>query len=84
MQIHFDNHHHWENPICAHRPLIHFDRCQRCGTCAEFCQRHAIMMMDHGAFEVHPDYCIGCGMCVNVCPNHAIELVEIGGVAVLA
>jgi Pyruvate/2-oxoacid:ferredoxin oxidoreductase delta subunit len=72
------------HPIAAHRPVVHTELCQRCGTCAAFCTNNCIEQGEHGYFTGHPERCVGCGVCAQVCPNHAIEIVVISGVAVMA
>ncbi|MEN6522415.1 MAG: 4Fe-4S binding protein [Anaerolineaceae bacterium] len=48
--------------------------CLGCGTCEEFCQFHAIKVLEDVA-HVDEAVCMGCGVCVSHCPNDAVELV---------
>ena len=84
MLFHVDHEHLYFNSLSAHRPLLHMELCQKCGTCAELCRHHCIVQLHNGYYEALSDHCVGCGVCAQVCPSHAIELVEIGGIAVLA
>lgn len=49
------------------------DECQRCGTCLERCQVHAISDKDDVSV-VDRNRCIGCGLCVTGCPNNVARL----------
>ncbi len=53
--------------------VVETERCAGCGTCASFCQFHAISTND-GHTVVDPAACMGCGVCVAHCPQEAISL----------
>jgi len=49
------------------------DLCDGCGTCQEFCQFSAIIMLE-GKADINREACFGCGVCVDKCQNKAIIL----------
>jgi Na+-translocating ferredoxin:NAD+ oxidoreductase subunit B len=48
-------------------------KCQKCGTCIERCQMHAVSAQD-GLSVVNRAKCIGCGLCVTGCPFDVARL----------
>lgn len=52
-------------------PLIDMDRCNLCGTCANFCEFNAIFVGKN--VLVYPEMCHSCGGCALVCPEGAIK-----------
>jgi uncharacterized Fe-S center protein len=54
----------------GHEPRIDGDACTACGTCAEWCPRDAIEVLE--AASIDPDACIGCGECIAVCRDGAV------------
>ncbi|NPV28845.1 MAG: P-loop NTPase [Firmicutes bacterium] len=60
-------------------PEVKPERCSSCGTCAEFCQFHALAVVP-GNVLVFPELCHGCGGCALVCPEDAVREIprEIG------
>ena len=64
------------------RPVVEFDACIKCGTCARFCPP-GIVTIDKTQKECVTfdwDYCKGCGICANECPKHCITMVPEGSV----
>jgi len=51
------------------------DLCAGCGTCADFCQFHALSVED-GTAIVDAAACMGCGVCVSKCAQNALSLVR--------
>jgi MinD superfamily P-loop ATPase len=60
-------------------PVLHPDRCDDCGICADVCRFHAIVAVG-GETLIFPELCHGCGSCVAQCPQGALKEVnrEIG------
>ena len=52
-------------------PDVDFERCRRCGACAEACQFGAIVCVGT-TVQLYPNLCRSCGACVAACPNGAI------------
>lgn len=50
------------------------DLCIGCSDCAEFCQFHALEVVD-GVNRVNYEKCMGCGVCVSKCSQDALSLV---------
>ena len=60
-------------------PVVHAERCDACGLCAEVCRFDAVSMPYRGAMgqalpEIDPILCEGCGACVDACPLDALRL----------
>jgi hypothetical protein len=55
------------------RPVVDFEECTGCGTCAEVCPVSTIEIMD-GKSIIDLSNCIGCGECFSHCPDEAIKL----------
>ena len=53
-------------------PEVDETRCTYCGTCAEVCQYHAIVVIGKKTL-VFPQLCHGCGSCTLTCPQGAIS-----------
>lgn len=65
-------------------PRVDAAKCTACGTCAEVCQYHAIVVLGKKTL-VFDQLCHGCGSCTLVCPEgaiteepHAIGVLEAG------
>jgi pyruvate ferredoxin oxidoreductase delta subunit len=76
---------HADHDICAGafhavRPVICYEKCEHCGTCAHFCTKGCIRLNSHNEYAIDLDRCIGCARCVEVCPNGCISMVEIQGI----
>ncbi len=56
----------------SQRPVV-TDKCQGCGTCANFCPENCIAIENKKA-KINYDYCKGCLICVNECPLKAIKI----------
>jgi heterodisulfide reductase subunit A-like polyferredoxin len=50
------------------------DLCIGCSDCTEFCQFHALEILD-GINHVNYEKCMGCGVCVGKCDQGALSLV---------
>lgn len=53
-------------------PQVDEEKCNACGKCARFCQRHAIVSFGTKPL-LFPEECNGCGGCALVCPTGAIS-----------
>ncbi len=53
-------------------PRVDRKRCSSCGSCAEVCQFHAIVILREKPV-VFADLCHGCGSCALICPQGAVE-----------
>ncbi|HSG44226.1 MAG TPA: 4Fe-4S binding protein [Anaerolineales bacterium] len=51
------------------------DLCIGCGDCEDYCQFHALEVVD-GVNRVIYENCMGCGVCVNHCTQNAVSLVQ--------
>lgn len=54
-------------------PNFNFDKCIKCGKCAEVCRSHAILHVKNGFPIFFKSLCTGCGACRLVCKSKAIE-----------
>jgi len=52
-------------------PIRNDTNCTGCGTCANTCKEHAIMMVN-GQLILDRNKCMLCGMCIDSCPFHII------------
>ncbi len=53
-------------------PEINYEKCIRCGKCADFCSFNAIIDLPSG-IKIFPGLCHSCGGCKLVCPKEAIS-----------
>jgi NAD-dependent dihydropyrimidine dehydrogenase PreA subunit len=53
--------------------LIDHDLCLDCGSCNDYCQFHALSIVE-GVNTVNFKLCMGCGICVSKCDVQAISL----------
>jgi len=53
-------------------PDFNYDKCTKCGKCAEVCKQHSIIFVKHKYPAFIPDTCTGCKACLVVCPTGAI------------
>jgi MinD superfamily P-loop ATPase len=61
-------------------PQVDENLCTHCGTCAEVCQYHSIVVLGNRIL-VFPQLCHGCGSCTLVCPEKAIgETLDVMGI----
>lgn len=63
-----------DEKITVYRPVPYVDesKCDFCGECSQFCQYHAIAVLNRRVV-VFPELCHGCGGCLMVCPRNAIS-----------
>lgn len=54
-------------------PKWDFDKCVKCGRCAEVCKQESIVFVKGKNPAFVKDKCIGCGACVVACPQGAIS-----------
>lgn len=54
------------------KPVLHKDKCKKCGICWSTCPDNAVRKKEDGSFEIDYDYCKGCLICMNQCPFKAI------------
>lgn len=57
------------------RPVVHADRCVKCGLCWLHCPENVISWSPGEVPRIDLTYCKGCGVCSTVCPRKAIEMV---------
>ncbi|MFP4445188.1 MAG: DUF362 domain-containing protein [Desulfosudaceae bacterium] len=55
-------------------PVVHEERCKRCGLCVDHCPTGAMTMAKGGFPQADKDRCISCYCCQEMCPEDAIEL----------
>ena len=55
------------------KPELEPEKCDLCGTCAEFCPEGAITLSDKLPI-IDLDACIGCGECIAMCPTCALRI----------
>ena len=60
----------------SRRPVIDFNKCNKCTLCYYFCPEGCIAKSNEGYFEPDLFYCKGCGICAMECPKDAITMVE--------
>jgi ferredoxin len=51
------------------------DLCMGCGDCTEYCQFHALEVVDDMNHVIYEN-CMGCGVCVSKCEHDALSLVQ--------
>jgi ferredoxin len=51
------------------------DLCMGCGDCSEYCQFHALEVVDDVSHVIY-DKCMGCGVCTSKCDHGALSLVR--------
>ncbi|HHX51547.1 MAG TPA: 4Fe-4S binding protein [Clostridia bacterium] len=56
------------------RPVIHHEKCSRCGFCWIYCPEGCITRGE--TYLIDYDYCKGCGVCGAECPKDAIAMVR--------
>ncbi len=74
---------HWLNPP-KYRPVFDYERCSRCGLCAEACTWGEISLKPESVVEGKPvsipvankSTCGACHYCEKQCPEEAITIVE--------
>ncbi|MEA2113335.1 MAG: ATP-binding protein [Patescibacteria group bacterium] len=57
-------------------PKWDFDKCTKCGKCADVCKQNAIVFVKGKYPAFVKDVCIGCRACVVACPENAITTTE--------
>lgn len=62
------------------KPVIHDERCRRCGRCASVCENHAIQIptghvvtTSYGTVSIDLGLCDRCGKCLDACKLRAIS-----------
>lgn len=55
-------------------PVMHLERCNGCGLCAEYCPGNAVELIDRQPQITEPGSCSYCGICEEICPQDAIAL----------
>ena len=55
------------------RPVLHPQRCTRCGVCFVRCPEAAITLDSNDSPIIDYDVCKGCLLCVHECPTHALS-----------
>ena len=60
------------------RPIIKYEDCVKCGTCAKYCPANIIEIKKDQAecVVIDFDYCKGCGICANECPKKCMTMVS--------
>lgn len=54
-------------------PKFDFNKCKKCGKCAEVCRENAIVFVKENYPILIPEQCIGCSACMIACPHGAIK-----------
>lgn len=59
------------------RPVVNFEECIKCGTCAMYCPTDVIEIdkNDKECVKIDYYYCKGCGICAKECPKKCISIV---------
>jgi pyruvate ferredoxin oxidoreductase delta subunit len=57
------------------KPVLHEDKCKRCGKCFLYCPVFSIERSKENVYSICYDYCKGCGICAHECGFNAIEMV---------
>ncbi|MEE4194831.1 MAG: 4Fe-4S binding protein [Anaerolineae bacterium] len=52
---------------------VEVEKCEGCGTCAEYCQFEAISITA-GHSQIDESKCMGCGICISKCEQEALSL----------
>jgi len=61
------------------RPVIDYEKCNRCGLCFIYCPPQCIRADDaEGKFVPDLAFCKGCGVCATECPKKAITMTPEG------
>jgi len=60
----------------VNKPVFDYEKCVRCGQCADYCPEAAIFLDEDQKPEIDMRFCKGCGVCANECPVKAIEMVK--------
>lgn len=54
--------------------VIDHSKCQKCGTCFDYCPYYAIEIAEQ--IKVFEHLCKNCGSCIQMCPSRAISRVK--------
>ena len=57
-------------------PKWDFEKCTKCGKCANVCKQNAIVFVKDRYPAFVKDVCIGCKACMVVCPENAISMTK--------
>ncbi len=70
----------WQNSVEVFRkvPRIDLSRCTFCGRCQEYCNFHAVFMLQElQTIQIMEEFCHSCGACAVACRNGAITEKEV-------